>query len=310
VQDLAWTLNDWATLKILREHPKGASKKQVTDKFREAHNDIVKQQKELGEKMLKEFRESNPSKPLPAAFRGVLLFDRVPKPGKSPRITVSEHLEYLVKFHYASKIGRLYFVSEPVVSITLSEEANRLFSHDPYQDVGYLAAPDVSLFRSYVTRSNSTNTSDENKPQDYRFTVPYKFDEFFNSQYRQFLQSLFHLDQMVEEAIAKGHMSEEVYDPARASIRRLNVDLLTKGLREYFADAKLLAWVCVLDPSKLLEYLQTEGGKEAAAWVISQRWSTIRDNGIERRLRMQRNDRIRDLRITRTHDEPKGGPTA
>lgn len=316
VQQLAYNLNQNTVLRILRSNPEGVTIKEVARNFREVHDQILNELKEDLLKRISEFRIINgPEKPLPPHLQSGYLLDKVPKAGNS-WLTARRHLEELRKiFHYTRKVGRLYFPSRPVVSTELSAALHRLLRPPNYQEFNFPQAPSVGLFQTYVSPTENhlvpltepfricpsyMSEPDTNEPD--RIQYRYAFDEFFGSQFQEFTSRMLHLDQIIEEAIAHGKMSQEVYDQAR---KRLNLTLLKKGWKAYFGDAKLLAWVFAINPIGLLECIETNGEEEATR-VISQHWTSIQREASKRLQHKLREDRARALRRAASQDQSKG----
>jgi hypothetical protein len=158
------------------------------------------------------------------------------------RKTVRKHLNRMLVHGQVRLLAGRYYPREYSESKKLVELVNRTMSSVEPQNWSFPLAEDVAICRSYVAPARYRN----------------RFDDFFAPQQWEFKNSLFFLGQLLEDALGKGHLSTEFYNPADNS---LNLRLLRDGWKVHFENTTLLISTFAISPSKLLELIQTADGQ-------------------------------------------------
>jgi hypothetical protein len=95
----------------------------------------------------------------------------------------------------------------------------------------------------------------------------------FELQAVRFARQMFWLEEIVSDALRRGHLSKEV-----CSGGKIDPDLLRRGLKRSFADTKLLVLLFALDLRQLLAYLKTPAGEAMAKRLLEDKWKSIEEN--------------------------------
>lgn len=252
-----------AVRRIVESNPSGLNIKQIAERLPEARTEIVNE------------IISRPP-PVPVQWH----IENLPQVGKS-RKTVRKYLNELMKSTIVKKVGILYYPNKPTSSARFKDLIDTLLTSDNHQD--WTFAPDVAIYRTYID------------PREYRNRI----DDFFNSHIPRFANSLYFLDQIVEDAIGSGQLSERVLIPTKKSI---NMQLLKEGWSRYFGATKLFILAYAVSPPELLKFLETEEGSKLAEEILADRWDDIL-RGAERKRRLLE-------RTARTIQLRKGGKKA
>jgi hypothetical protein len=149
-------------------------------------------------------------------------------------------------------------------------------------------APDDEVSRELIELVDGTISGDI-KPTNWRFPVadnaaifrtyvnpppldPFRYDDFFGDQLRDFRDDLFFLDEILERAIGSGKLSPKFYNSTNGS---LNIRMLRKGWASYFQDTKALVWMYAISPTYLRIFLETNFRRKYLKERLAANWDKI-----------------------------------
>ena len=185
----------------------------------------------------------------------------LPRLGRgNARDTARKHLTEMLADGEVQKVGIKFYLRKPIESKKLTKSVGDLISKGPHRDWSFQTAQGAAIYRTIVD------------PHDKR----HRLDGFLDGQVQRIAETVFYLDEILEQAIATGDLAEETYTPSTGTI---NMKLLRRGWRRYFGNTKLLALLFVFSPPKFLKFLGTPVGQDLAERMLSKYWDSILARG-------------------------------
>jgi hypothetical protein len=254
-----------AVKSIVESNPIGLNTKQIADQLPEARQRII---------------ELIRAQPNIATVQGQWSLANLPDAGRS-RKTVRKYLRELLRSKMAKRVGILHYPTQPTSSDKLNRAIDKLLVGSEHQDWAF--EPNVAIYRYYID------------PREHRDQI----DDFFDSHIPRFANSLFFLDQILEDAIGSGQMSSRVLSPTRKAI---DLKLLRAGWERYFGSTKLFILAYAVSPPELLKIIKTKEGSQLAARILAERWSGILTGAKRKQRILETQRRTMEYRKEKLHE--------
>jgi hypothetical protein len=239
-----YSINSAAILCVIRTNP-GLNIRQIAERLAEARERIVAEEKERQAKLPQALEK----------YKVDLSKRKLPPTGDS-RKTVRKHLYQMLSMGLVKRIGLRYYVQEKRESTELIRSVEHLLKSGIAFNWSYSLALNVAIYRIAID-------PDRNR---------HRFDDFVDSLAPMFTERLFFLDHIIQDAIGEGHVSHSFYKERTHSI---SFNMLTDGLKKYFADTELCALTFAFSPPRLIEFLGSEIGQDLARRMLTERWDRI-----------------------------------
>jgi len=204
-------------------------------------------------------------------------------PGKS-RDTVRKHLYAMLSDGEVEKIGQGYFVRQSPVSVEPNKAVTQLLSDS-------LSRNSFEEWRSPLAHNVASCRIASDPAWSH-----HELADLFAVQTRRFTRSLFWLDDILEDAIVRERLSDDVYSERMGARNSIDMDLLEKGWKSYFGNTKLFSVTFAISPPEFLNFLKSPIGHNLAIRHLKRTWNWILENVEKDRLDRQRLKRQRHKR--------------
>jgi hypothetical protein len=252
-----------AVKSIVESNPTGLNTGQIAEKLPEHRQKII------------DLLKAHPSR-VPTHWS----LENLPDAGKS-RKTVRKYLKELLKFRNVKKVGIAYYPSEQISSDELIQAVDKLLASPDHQD--WQLGQNLAIYRTYI------------HPKEYRNRI----DDFFDSHIPRFANSLFFLDQILEDAIGSKQMSSRIFTEGKG----INYELLRTGWERYFGSTKLFILAYAVSPPELLKFLETKDGSQLGKRILAERWSDILRGAVRKQKILESHERTREYRKRQSEEE-------